>query len=272
MEYNCDKCGKLFALKTDLQRHLNRKLPCDRLKDNKCKFCEKSYSNENNMKRHMKNCKKKDSNIINITGDATDKSIIANSAIANSVNSNINTTQINNPIIINIVPFLGEDMSKLTEKDKVKILKKCYMSIPELIKQVNLNPNLPENHNVYISNIKSKYGHVNDGQKWILTKVDQLIDDLVSKKKDDIEELLDEYEDQIPDKVVDKIRDVIASIEYDPLSDDSDSAHENKEKKKFKKRILEEVKLLLYNNKDIPHATRKQNEKQEQLAKSKKNN
>jgi hypothetical protein len=260
VEYKCNKCEKVFDRKSTYDYHINKKIPCDELKT-QCKFCEKDFSRKSSMKRHMVTCKAKyEANIEN------QKINLDNSNCNVNVNSNkgtINNMPIENQIInITINPFLCDDMSKLTGKQKLGILKKCYMSIPELIRQINLNQNMPENHNVYISNIKSKYGHINDGQKWILTKVDQLLDDLVSKKKDDIEELLGEYEEELPEKVVDKIRDVIASLEYDPLSDEEETK-DTKKKKKFKKQIVDEVKLLLYNNKEIPMDTRYKMEKKE---------
>jgi uncharacterized C2H2 Zn-finger protein len=243
MEYQCEKCEKVFKLKTDYTRHLARKNPCnfvDPKKELECEFCHKKYTRQFTLKRHQLSCPKKVENIS--IGDNSNHNTVLNQS-----NHNI----INPSITINIVPFLGENMDKLTIKDKKGILKKCYMAIPELIRQVNFNPNIPENHNVFISSIKSKYGNVNDGKKWIIMKVDQLLDDLINKKKDDIEDLLEEFEDEIPEKVINKIREVITSIDYDPMDEDV----KDKKLMKFKKLIKDEVKMLLYNNKDIVQAT-----------------
>jgi hypothetical protein len=251
VEYSCDKCHKQFHQKSNYLAHINRKNPCDQV-DPICEYCDKKFCRKSYLKEHIEKCKlKKDKH-------NTDNILSGNSDFVNYNNiskSTINTTKNTINIIIN--PFLSDDMSKLTDKQKTNILKKCYESIPELIRQVNFNPDMPENHNVYISNIKSSYGHINDGKKWIITKVDNLINDLISKKKDDIEDLLEEFADQLPEKVIDKIRDVIASIEYDPMADDV----KDKDKMKFKKRVLDEVKMLLYNNKEIPQATREKSKK-----------
>jgi hypothetical protein len=259
VEHICDKCQKVFDKKSTFVKHINRKNPCNE-NSLECNYCDKEFTRKDNLKVHMNKCKlKHEANIenqkINVDNSNNNHNVINKSTLNKCT---IPVTNIN----ITINPFLCDDMSKLTGKQKLGILKKCYMSIPELIRQINLNQNMPENHNVYISNIKSKYGHINDGQKWILTKVDQLLDDLVSKKKDDIEELLGEYEEELPEKVVDKIRDVIASLEYDPLSDEEETK-DTKKKKKFKKQIVDEVKLLLYNNKEIPMDTRYKMEKKE---------
>jgi uncharacterized protein YoxC len=253
VEYTCEKCQKIFDHKANYTTHINRKNPCDGA-HKKCEYCEKSFTRKSSLDRHYNTCKIK--NTIN-------NNQIHNNNCTNpiSVTGNNNGTINNINIIIN--PFGCDDMSKLTDKQKLSVLKKCYMSIPELIKMVNLNPDLPENHNVYISNMKSDFGHINNGTKWILTKVDELIDDVISKKKDDIEELLEAFEEALPEKVIDRIRDVIATLDYNPMSDDI----KDKEKLKFKKKIKDEVKLLLYNNKEIPQATR---EKQKATEKCKK--
>ena len=50
------------------------------------------------------------------------------------------------------------------------------MCIPSLIKKIHFNPRKPENHNIYISNIKNKYIMVYDGDKWNLSNQNETID------------------------------------------------------------------------------------------------
>jgi hypothetical protein len=283
VEYNCDKCKKKFNHKTNYLNHINRKTSCIVDETEKesyyfCEFCDKKYNRKDNLTRHLKTCKIKIQNESTMTEidklknelailkekiEAKESSQInANAKNGNAVNnnhSNINTqNNTNNINIINILPFLEDDMSHLTKKDKKMIVKKCYESIPELIKKVNFNPDMPCNHNVYISNLKSGHGHVKSEKKWVMMKLDQLLDDFINKKRDDIEEILDEYEDELPEKVVDKVRDVIASIDYEPAIDDpAKNDAVNKKKLKYKKRVLDEVKLILFNNKDIVLGTKK---------------
>jgi hypothetical protein len=252
VEYKCEKCEKIFDAKGAYIRHINRKNPCDDI-GSQCKYCEREFSKRSYMKIHMEKCKEKhpEKAITTINKDSS------NDTITNNIKTMNHSTVNNNIIKITINPFLQDDMSKLSDKQKISIMKKCYMALPELIKQVNFNPNIPENHNMYISDIKSKYGRINDGKKWIIEKVDKLVDDVISKKKDDMEDLLDEFADDIPEKVIDKIRDVIETLDYDPLSDDI----KDKEKIKFRKKIIDEVKMMLYNNKDVVLETKNKNKK-----------
>ena len=50
-----------------------------------------------------------------------------------------------------------------------------------MIEKIHFNPKKPENHNVYISNIKNKYAMVYDGNKWNLKNQDETIGDLIVK-------------------------------------------------------------------------------------------
>jgi hypothetical protein len=242
-DYTCEKCSKSFYDKSTLNKHIKNDTCLEKIKKKTCDICDKYFSTKASLQRHL-NSKKHVTNLNSVTVNGN-QNIVGN-----------NNTNVNNCNIIIINPFLCDDMSKLSNNDKMKILKKCYMSIPELLKQINLNPKNPENHNVYISDMKSKYGHINNGKKWIIAKVDQLVDDIINKKRDDIEDLLEQFVDELPEKVIDKVRDVIVTLEYDPLSDDVP----DKQKIKFRRMINDEIKLLLYNNKEIPMKTRKENE------------
>jgi uncharacterized C2H2 Zn-finger protein len=68
--YQCIQCEKIFKLKTDYTRHLNRKNPCEKKVPNpynKCEYCKQKYSRPDNLKRHYKTCpvKKINGNIKN---------------------------------------------------------------------------------------------------------------------------------------------------------------------------------------------------------------
>jgi hypothetical protein len=64
----CQKCRHVFRDPSTLRRHLNRKRPCAPVVDREelpddpaderchCRFCGRSYSNQYNVRRHMKSC------------------------------------------------------------------------------------------------------------------------------------------------------------------------------------------------------------------------
>ena len=69
MVFKCDKCGATFTTKQKMQRHLERKRPCepviyvdDQTSDestnsNRCKYCGRTYSRPDSLKRHTTTCR-----------------------------------------------------------------------------------------------------------------------------------------------------------------------------------------------------------------------
>jgi hypothetical protein len=55
-KYTCDDCDKKFTKKHNYEIHINRKIKCtDRLYDNECIYCQKSFANKSCVTRHIKN-------------------------------------------------------------------------------------------------------------------------------------------------------------------------------------------------------------------------
>jgi hypothetical protein len=241
--FTCEHCKKEFTLKTNLQRHLNRKTTCYERKDRlTCKTCNVVFTRLGSLNEHMKTNK----HINNLTKIVDDKNI--------KVSGGTNISTIN---AINVVPFCKEKLDSLTDEQKKQFLSQTKMSIRELVKLLHLNPNLPQNHNVYISNMRSKYGHIYDGEQWIVKDANDIMDDFLEKKCNDIEELLKQYEKSLPENVTQTLKEMVDNLAYDEESGDPDG----KEKKIFKKRVFEEVRLMLYNYKHIPLATRQHSAK-----------
>lgn len=84
MSYKCNKCNVSFKRKDYLDKHLNRKIPCDR--SSMCKICKKGFYNYSNLKKHLQRCHNKDnqddiksesssSDELSSDSDSTDESI-----------------------------------------------------------------------------------------------------------------------------------------------------------------------------------------------------
>lgn len=115
MIFICETCKKTFKLKTNLERHINKKYKCkpklEIIKDDEqidelhCKYCNREFSNKYNNMRHEQNCKiKKQSINFNNKIEKLEHDIellkdqhnIGNQIIHNGNNSNINNFTINN--------------------------------------------------------------------------------------------------------------------------------------------------------------------------------
>src|SRR5690606_27490223 len=100
---------------------------------------------------------------------------------------------------------------------------------------IHFNPDHPENHNVYISNIKTKYAMVHDGIKWNARSKTDTVDRIYDDKKAIIEENLDEHKNSLSVSRQNAINRWLGTDENDP---------------KITK-VKEDLKLLLYNNRDM---------------------
>ena len=94
--------------------------------------------------------------------------------------------------------------------------------------------------NIYISNIRDNYVMIYDGKKWQLRNRKETIEELYIAKKDILVDKFDELLNKLPDYAIDKFERFINDIQND----------------KIKEGILEELKLILYNNKNIPLKTK----------------
>lgn len=225
---------------------------------NICKFCEKEFSRKDALNRHLKSCKEKKE-------DDEDRNNLM--ALVNMLNSqleeqreqlkeqreqnreqqkqikelikkagvNIGTQNIQQNI--KILAYKNTDLSHLTDQDYLQCLNRSNMVIPNLIKKIHFNPKKPENHNIYISNIKNKYVMIYDGGKWNLHNQDETIDDLIDTNEVVIEQKLEEWLEN--------------GKEYPEIMKKFNRYLEKKEKDDVINKIKEEIKLILFNNRKV---------------------
>lgn len=220
-----------------------------------CKYCNKTFTHKNSMYRHIKyTCNKsKDEDLkelvrlMNLQLEKKDKEIQTLSKQMNKQNKQIeklmnklqvNTNIIQNNIIqnnnIQLLAYSDTDTSFLTDTDYISCLKKVTLCVKHMIEKIHFNPSNPQNNNIYISNMRDKYIMIYDGYKWILRNKEQEIDNLYETKEMMIEEWLDEEQHKYP-----TLRDKF--IKY----------LNNKENDENMNLIKEEIKLMMYNNKQL---------------------
>jgi hypothetical protein len=269
-KYICPKCGKVFDQKNNLDYHVNHN-SCKEL-IYMCKYCDKGFTTKNSMWRHMKhNCKtKKEKDTEKQTTFELLKTLAENKVSDNielknlrnenkqlredmekirttlkimessfpMVSNTVNNMNINNGIVNNNIILVGygnEDMSKLSKLEILNAIQNGYESTVKLTGALHFNPKYPEYHNVYISNMKDKYAMMFDGEKWILVTKEDLIDKIYGDKKNYIEENLEEF---IGSLLPSRKR----ALDRWLATDDNDTKV---------KRIKDNIKLLLYNEKQI---------------------
>jgi len=157
----------------------------------------------------------------------------------------INSNNITNNLNIQLVAFGKEDRDQLSNMELFKIIKKGFKSVPEFVKVLHFDENKPENHNIFIPNMRDGYVMIFDGEKWNL--VDRI--DTIENLFDDGRNFLAEKKDQLKALLNDKNKKIL--IKFERFNRDIDD-HPVK-----KNEIFNDIKLLLYNNRDLPMKTRK---------------
>ena len=218
-----------------------------------CEYCKKIYSRKDSLTRHLKNCneKKKDdtvkksmSDLVNLLNEKENilqkeldkknrqidelikKAGIQNSTITQNIQNNIK-----------LLSYGKTDTSHLTDQDYLGCLQHKNFCIPYLIEKIHFDKNKPENHNIYISNLKNKYIMMYEKRKWKTKNRNEAIDKLISDKEELIENKLYEWEENGND---------VKNVKYR-----FDIYIEKKNIKNVIDQIKDDIELMLYNNKDL---------------------
>ena len=244
------KVNKKSTLTNSSQQKVNKKSTL--LEDYICEYCEKEFNFKQSYYRHLKTCKiKKEKSELNNVVELLNKQLDdqhkqledqknqINELIKNSGTTNITYNQQNNTISNNIklLGYRNTDISHLSDKDFISCISHSNFCIPHLIKKIHFDPDKPENHNIYISNIKNNYAMIYDGDKWNLSNKDDLINEILEEKEIIIEEKLEEWVEkgkQYPE-IMKKFTRYLEKRENDAVLD----------------KIKDEVKLILFNNRTL---------------------
>jgi hypothetical protein len=176
----CEKCNKKFKQNIDYKRHLSRKTPCEpiqgdminKIADNRCRFCGKTYKSKYSLKKHYKICKIKNGgmkvlfNELQKQIDDLKQQLVESKTqnaqqIANDnavINNHFNTT-INIPLIcfggteerVKMLKIIRANIGILSRPIATDIPHKeqLYGRITEFVSAVHRNPEHKELQNVY---------------------------------------------------------------------------------------------------------------------------
>jgi hypothetical protein len=148
---------------------------------------------------------------------------------------------------VNVVKFGQENLSFMTDDLYKQILSRGIQSVEVFVEHTHFNKKYPENHNIYISNIKSNCLVLYDGDKWIITRHDEKLEDMIYAKSDILCEKFKELESEMDPRDAFKFR------KYLKIRDDSSTID----------MIKDNLRLRMYNCRQMPQQIRRQMEKLE---------
>ena len=231
--------------------------------DNICNFCEKNLSSRQGLWRHLKTCKEKKKD------DTVKESMTELARLLNEKDKQIekkdkqfaeeikkrdkqielliekaglmtnNTNNITNNIQNNfkLLNYKETDTSHLTENDYVRCLEHYNFCVPHLIRKIHFNPKKPENHNIYISNLKNSYVMIYMNNKWKVKNRDETISRMIDDKQVILEKKIQEW--------------VESGIQYPKVMAKFSRYIEKREQDDVINAIKEDIKLMLYNNRNM---------------------
>jgi len=233
----------------------------DLIDEYKCKFCSNKYRHFQSRWKHEQKCKNNntdESNKIKLLENKNakiekemseykkemerlknilQKALKIHPKTLNKINNQLNNSgTINN---ITIIQLGHENLSEiLNTKQKKSILNRQAMSLNDLVDLVHVSGKYKNFQNVYITNLQSTFAYKFDEKvnKFIAVNKNELLNDLVDSRMYDIEKFYEEVCPELEPKRAEQIKRFI-----DRMGDEDDGL------KGIKK---EEIKLILYNNKD----------------------
>jgi len=243
--YICMMCNKCFRSNYELNRHKNKKIKCVsnkykledidnlkvliniiQIKDDELFQKKVQIDNQNNKILLLE---KQIEQIMNITKNKMEKEK------TNRTTNNVNKGTINN---INITLSYGKEATDhITNKQYNTIFKRSNKSVPYLVLLKHFDVDKPENHNVYISNMRDEYAHIFTGDKWAVDDKEYILHQLYI---DNLEFLMEKYDDM-------KKKEELSEISIKKF----DLFIEKRENKDVVANVKKDIKKVLYNNRNI---------------------
>jgi len=205
-----------------------------------CNYCDKSFKSKQGRQKHEIKCKDvRENEIKKLNDKIKELETIVKETKPTTVNNNnniVNNTQVN--YFIN--NYGDEDVSHITKRGFLEIFKKRKLSIPEFIKRVHFNKEMPQNHNVYISNYKDNYALIFTDNKWKIIDKNEILRNLIFNSRDLLETEFDEFKaselkHKMDERSMELFQEYLNNVEEDTIMNG----------------LKETIKLLLYNEKDM---------------------
>ena len=233
--------------------------------NNNCNICNKLLANRHSRWRHEQNCKNKNINEIikkeiekskietqnelseykkeiEKLKDIIQKSLKIHPQTLKKINNTLNNNNTNNGIInnnnITYVQLGNEDLvNVLSKSEKRGILNRRAMGINDLVELIHCSGKYKQFMNVYITNLQNTVAYRYDKKtnNFIVVNKNELLDEIIDSRIYDITKFLNEAEKVLEPSTAADIKRIIKTME----TDDS-----------FKGLKKEEIKFILYNNKD----------------------
>jgi hypothetical protein len=216
MEYKCKRCNTIFKCKAYLKSHLQRKNPCQFIRDDidredlieelserklndktyDCEYCNKKFNHASTKTQHKKICKSKPIDAQTQLAQSAAAITLLEHTVENLVSkideqqtkiekleeqpkNTTNNTQINNVSIngVKLRDFGRENMDAVPNS----LMSYLFMELRfrDLLSQLHCDPNFPENQNIRIRSVKRETMEIFRNNKWDIVSFSKGLQELL---------------------------------------------------------------------------------------------
>lgn len=232
--HKCPNCKNEYHNKIQLDNHITKK-SCEKsdvcnkkILPHVCKECGQTFDRKYNHDRHVQT---KHINVTHTKKNETTNTINGDEANINIQDSDIKCRDIinnTNNIYVkqyNLKPFCEEDINCLSPHEQLRLLNNKGNLMETIIIQINLNPNVPDNHNCYLTNAKNGQATVFDGKCWKQMTTNAMLEMLCAAREKDLWNIYKSCHMYIsPDDAV-ELNKILIEIGYFLRPDKSNSFH-----------------------------------------------
>ena len=225
----CDACGKSFKHKNSYYRHKKHHCILSGSVTPNNIMSETSEPNETieTLKNEIKKLSQK-------CVELEEKQSIANQQPSSVTNVNNVNNGVIGDINITLNNYKDTDYDYLTDKDYLRCFNQSNHCVKKMIETVHFDQNRPENMNIYIASLHSRYIMLYKDNKWGVKDRTFYIDDLYEANELVLENFYDEYKTKYPG--------IIKSFErYLEAKDDDEYINS----------IKRDIVMMLYNNRNL---------------------
>ena len=181
--FYCTYCSKSFSRQDNLKRHMNYRCK-DKYKDRDESIFKQLYEKEVKekelvMEEHKRHMEK----LLDKVGHTT------------ITNNNCNNTQTNNQTNVQLNNYGQENLAMLTDKYMRKMIIYPYTAIPKLIKKIHFNDKFPENRNIRMLNKKDNKLQIRNNNKWEYVNKKETLENLIHDKNYQLDKYFEENRD-----------------------------------------------------------------------------
>lgn len=240
-QFRCYNCKKNFSRMDSMKRHIANQIcftesqlsQIEELLDQFNVFKEEQRISQERIEKMQRR--------IDDLERENDKLKSGNSVSANTVNmvnGDVNTTINKNIVVV----YDKVDRNKIGDDKLIPCFRKGFQSPIYLTNAVHFDEDIPENHSVFISGMKSRYAMIYTDNNWNLILKEDVIDKIYNDSRNYIEDNMERFYDKITPS---QKRALHRWLDIDDEEDDRII------------RIKDSIKLLLYNKRHIPEKTKK---------------